>query len=241
MLIVSRILFVLQVSIHCGMMAGYGLLHLCFISFLIIVTLTSVNGVPTRFKCVTWNVNGVEKLRCKRFELNFLASFDIVLLQETFSGTNEDVLSIDGFIPHHQLGRPTTRRAKWGVSTFFRIDSFVGGVIRRIPSPVDWMVVSRWQHASDVGLIVINIYHAIYSDGYSARDTQAVLAFLHTLRNDFPADGLLLGGDLNVDRWRVADQRASGAIIPTSIRLVNNFPFLSSLIVPLTRVLIQTP
>jgi exonuclease III len=130
---------------------------------ILIVALT--DGVSPRFKCVTWNVNGVQKLRGDRSVLDFLGRFDIVLLQETYSGTNEDVLSLEGFIPHHQLARPSTRRAKWGVSTFFRINSFVGGVIRRIPSPVDWMAVSRWQHSSDVGLIVVNVYHAIYSEG----------------------------------------------------------------------------
>jgi exonuclease III len=189
------------------------------LAFLALV-ISKTGGSPPRFKCVTWNVNGVEKIRCDRNVLTFLAGFDIVLLQETYSATNEDVLSLAGFIPHHQLARPTTRRAVWGVTTFFRIDSFVGGIIRRIPSPVDWMIVSRWQHTSDVGLIVVNIYHAIHSDGFSQSDTQTALAFLVSLQNDFPADGFLMGGDLNVDRWRVEDQRSSGITIPTSIRLV---------------------
>jgi exonuclease III len=210
-------------------MAGITRPFLNILSILIFNLVITSAGPSPRFKCVTWNVNGVEKLRCKRHELNFLASFDVVLLQETYSGTNEDVLNLEGFIPHHQLGRLTTRRTQWGVSTFFRIDAFAGGVIRRIPSPVDWMVVSRWQHASDVGLIVANVYNAIHSDCYSPQDTQSVLAFLSSLRNDFPADGILLGGDLNVDRWRVAEQRNAGCVIPTATRLVNFTPYTSLL------------
>jgi exonuclease III len=193
-----------------------------FFKFLLLFTcvVRVVHGSPPRFKCVTWNVNGVEKLRCNGNVLTFLAGFDIVLLQETYSSTTEDVLCLKGFIPHHQLARPSTRRATWGVSTFFWIDSFVGGVIRRIASPVDWILVSRWQHSSDVGLIIVNVYHAIHSDGFSIHDSQAALAFLTSLQADFPADAILLGGDLNVDRWRVTDQRMSGLTIPTSTRLV---------------------
>jgi exonuclease III len=175
---------------------------------------------PPGFSCVSWNVNSFEKLRCARHELEILASFDIVLLQETYAGAPEDVLNLDGFIPHHQLARPTLRRAQWGVSTLSRIASFTGGVIRRIPSPVDWMVISRWRHETDLGLLVVNVYLPMHSDGFSPQDIQTALAFIASIRNDFPADGLILGGDLNVDRWRTAVQQNQNAVISTSTWLV---------------------
>jgi hypothetical protein len=130
----------------------------------------------------------------------FLAGFDVVFLQETFSGSLEDTLELDGFIPHHQLGRPTLRRYQWGLSTFLRINAFVGGIIRRLPCPVDWIVVSRWQRSTDVGLMLINVYLPVHSDGFSSHDSNAALAFIESLRVDFPGDSFLLGGDLNVDR-----------------------------------------
>jgi hypothetical protein len=154
-------------------------------------------------------------------ELNFLTSFDIVFLQETYLGTRDSVLDLDGYIPHHQLGRQTPRRYQWGVTTLMRIEAFAGSVICRIPSPVDWIVASRWRHESDIGLVMINIYHPVHSDGYSPQDSQTVLAFVNSLRIDFPGDGFVLGGDFNVDRWRVNEQQSAGLPIPTASRLVS--------------------
>jgi exonuclease III len=93
----------------------------CLYFLILLLGISTVFGAPPRFKCVTWNVNGVEKLKDDGNVLAFLGGFEIILLQETYSGSNEDVLHLNGFIPHHQLARPTTRRAVWGVSTFFRI------------------------------------------------------------------------------------------------------------------------
>jgi hypothetical protein len=168
-------------------------------------------------------VNGVEKLRASTKDIEFLSAFDIIFLQETYSGSFETVLDIAGYIPHHQLGRPTPRRVyhhQWGVSTLLRIEAFVGGVIRRIPSPVDWLVASRWCPGTDVGLLMINIYLPAHSEGFSLVESQSALGFIESLRSDFPADGLVLGGDLNVDHWRVSEQRTNGLVISSSTRLV---------------------
>ncbi len=160
-------------------------------------------GAPVSFKCVTWNVNGAEKLKTSENDRKFLAEFDVIFLQETFSGTPESVVDFDGFIPHHQLGRPTLRRFQWGLSTLMKITSFVGGSIRRIACPVDWMIVSRWQRSTDVGLMLINVYLPVHSDGFSDSDSSTALAFIDSLRVDFRGDNFLIGGDLNVDRYHM--------------------------------------
>jgi exonuclease III len=181
-----------------------------------------LSGAPHELKCVSWNVNGVAKLRCSIHEKKFLASFDVVFLQETYAGSFEDTLTLEGFIPHHQVGRPTTRRYQWGVSSYLRIDAFVGGIIRRLPTPMDWMVVSRWSQESDRGVVFVNIYLPVHSDGFGSNEVQSALAFLNSLRSDYPADGFILGGDFNVDRWRTSEQRSSGVTIPTTVRLVTS-------------------
>jgi exonuclease III len=186
--------------------------------FALFVCFSLVQCSPPVFKCVTWNVNGAEKLKSMSNELQFLATFDIIFLQETFSGSQETVFDLDGYIPHHQLGRQTLRRFQWGVSTLLRIESFTGGVICRIPSPVDWIVASRWRTETDIGLTMMNVYHPVHSDGFGAQESQTALAFFNTLRDDFPGDSFLVGGDLNVDRWRTNDQRAAGMIISTNTR-----------------------
>jgi exonuclease III len=200
-------------SVRSPSTTGFGLLLLFGVVYL-------SSAVPSSFKCVTWNVNGAAKLNTQDNERKFLAGFDVVFLQETYSGSSDAVFNLDGYIPHHQLGRPTLRRFQWGVSTLMRIEAFVGGVICRIPCPVDWMVVSRWRTESDLGLLLVNVYHPVHSDGFDVLESQTALAFLSTLRDDFPGDGFILGGDLNIDRWRIQEQRASGQTISTNTRLV---------------------
>ncbi len=171
---------------------------------LCLLGLAPILGAPASFKLVTWNVNGAEKLKTSESDRKFLADHDIIFLQETYSGTPESALDLDGFIPHHQLGRPTLRRFQWGLSTLMKITAFVGGSIRRIACPVDWMIVSRWQTPTDVGLIMLNVYLPVHSDGFSASDASTALAFIDSLRTDFSGDSFLLGGDINVDRWLIS-------------------------------------
>jgi hypothetical protein len=96
----------------------------------------------------------------------------------------------------------------------------VGGVLCRIPSPADWILVSRWKWESDVGLLVVNIYFPIHTKGIGPADVDTAVTFLGSLRSDFPADRLLIGGDLNVDPWRICEQRASGQDVPSRVRFV---------------------
>jgi exonuclease III len=169
---------------------------------------------PLSLRCLSWNVNGVAKLKLKQHEMHLMLSHDVVLLQETFCSTRESVLDLPGFIPHHQLGR----RHQWGLSSFMRIEAFTGGTLHRVPCPFDWMVVSRWRRESDLGLVIVNIYLPVHTDGFGRSDAEAALVFLGTLRSDFPTDGFIMGGDLNVDLWRVQEHRLSGRQIPTSTR-----------------------
>jgi hypothetical protein len=81
-----------------------------------------------------------------------------------------------------------------------RITSFMGGSIRRIPCPVDWIVVSRWQLSTDVGLMLINVYLPIHSKSFTSHDSNTTLAFIESLHLDFRGDSFLLGGDINIDR-----------------------------------------
>ncbi len=172
--------------------------------------------LATCLRGISWNVNGVSKLKLKNHELSFLASFDIVLLQETFSTTREETLELHGFIPHHQLGR----RHQWGLTSLLRINAFVGGTLHRVPCPFDWMIVSRWRRTLDIGLVIINVYVPVHTAGFGRTDAEAASEFIRTLLNDFPSDGVLIGGDLNVDRWRVIMQRQQGRPIATSTRFV---------------------
>ncbi len=175
----------------------------------------------TILKAVSWNINGVEKLHLYQHERDFLASFDVVLLQETFSLSLDAAHDIPGFIPHHQLGRYTTRRPQWGVSTLWRIDAIVGGTLLRVSCPFEWIVVSRWKMPTDIGLLVVNVYLPVHSEGFSKPEAENALGYLRTLRADFRTDFFILGGDLNVDPWKLQFKRANGLPISARSRLVH--------------------
>jgi exonuclease III len=181
-----------------------------------VMTLCIVQVSSLLLKGVSWNVNGVQKLKTSEHDLKFMGSFDVVMLQETFSATRDATLDLHGYIPHHQLGR----RHQWGLTSLFRIEAFVGGSLLRLPCPFDWMVISRWRMPTDLGLLFVNVYLPTHTDGFGRSDVNTALSFLHTLRGDFPNDGFILSGDLNVDTWRLTRQRSEGRIIPNSARFV---------------------
>jgi hypothetical protein len=90
----------------------------------------------------------------------------------------------------------------------------------RVHSPFEWLMISRWRTETNLGLIIINIYHPIHTSGFDHLESQSALDFIGALRSDFPGDAFIMGGDLNVDRWRVDDQRRAGLTITTVQRLV---------------------
>ncbi len=194
---------------------------------IVIVTSLIIQVTAIKLRRVSWNVNGVQKLKIANHDLKFLGSFDVIFLQETFSTTRDSTLDLHGFIPHHQLGR----RHQWGLSSLFRINGLTGGTLHRVPCPLDWLVVSRWRQETDLGCIFVNVYVPVHTDGFSRSDADAAIAFLRSIHDDFPSDGLVLGGDLNVDTWRVVSQREDGCPISSRTRSVElNIYYLSDYI-----------
>ncbi len=168
--------------------------------------------------CVTWNVNGVSKFNTLTPELRYLEQFDVIFAQETYTISPENGLELEGYIPYHVLARQTTRKPSWGLSTLVKIGAFVGGSLSPIPSPLDWLQVTRWKWPNDRGVLLINAYVAVHTAGFDINDVRAALSFLQCLRSDFPADKMILGGDLNVDIWRLRDQRHQGLPISQKTR-----------------------
>jgi hypothetical protein len=96
---------------------------------------------PWNLSVLTWNVNGAAKLRGYFPELRYLRSFDAILLQETFTVDVHASLDLDGYITFNVPARPTGGRPSWGLTSFFRITSFVGGHLRTVHSPCEWIQV----------------------------------------------------------------------------------------------------
>jgi hypothetical protein len=165
----------------------------------------------------------VSKFNTVTPELRYLERFDVIFAQETYTTSPENGFDLEGYIPYHVLARQTTRKPSWGLSTLVKISTFVGGTLSPIPSPLDWLQVTRWKWPNDRGVLLINAYVAVHTAGFDVNEVRAAVSFLQCLRSDFPADKAILGGDLNVDIWRLREHRLQGVSIPTKTRLAESF------------------
>jgi exonuclease III len=164
---------------------------------------------------VTWNVNGVRKFDYLPNEIAFLRSHDIVLLQETFTRDDAEFLELRDFSSHHARalpGQSEDRRNIWGLSSFFRVESFCDGYWEQLYSPMDWLICSRWKSPSNSGLIVLNAYIPLHTRGIKPDDVQMLLSTFEDLLSTFPGDSFVVAGDFNVDR----DKLCSSASRPSA-------------------------
>jgi exonuclease III len=149
----------------------------------------------------SWNVNGVRKFRHLPHEVSYLASHDIVLLQETFSREDGELFELRGFYSHHQraLPRPGGRNI-WGLSSFFKTTAFTDGFWLKIYSAADWLLISRWKSPGRAaGIMVINVYIPIHTSGFASHDVSLLRTTTGDLLTQFPGDIFILGGDFNLD------------------------------------------
>ncbi len=160
-------------------------------------------------KAVSWNLNGARKFRNLFPERQYLESFDIVLLQETFSTDETAVYELDSFISFHSLARFTGGRPQWGMTSLVKIPSIIGGRLYPLPVPSEWMLACRWVRPSGLGVVIVNIYIPVHSkkSGVSTHDIKQLSTFFRDLISSFPGDTIICGGDFNVDRWRLPDPR----------------------------------
>jgi exonuclease III len=80
----------------------------------------------------SWNVNSAAKIRNDPKALSHFLECDVIFLQETLHTRKEDCLTLRGFVGHHNLAIPTNRRPSRGVSSFFRIETFVDGSVSQV-------------------------------------------------------------------------------------------------------------
>jgi exonuclease III len=133
--------------------------------FLVLVGILAVAtaGNTRDIRVITWNINGVRKLSYLPSVTNYLGKHDVVLLQETFSYEDKDLLELRGFLGHHARAIPGDRRNLWGLSTLFRTRTFADGFLEKVFSPCDWVLVSRWRQPGLPGLTIVNIYAQLHS------------------------------------------------------------------------------
>jgi exonuclease III len=88
-------------------------------------------AVRRQLSGITWNVNGVAKIRLSEPSIELLREVDFVFVQETYSRSEQECLAIDGFTGHHSFSAASFRKPRWGVSSLFKIETFALGSITR--------------------------------------------------------------------------------------------------------------
>jgi hypothetical protein len=78
--------------------------------------------------------------------------------------------------------------------------------------------VVRWSPPRSPGVIFANVYVPAFTAGVSVSEIRLLEQLFGDLRNDFPGDTIFLGGDFNVDRWRIVEARNLGLPIRSQVR-----------------------
>jgi hypothetical protein len=81
---------------------------------------------------ITWNVNSVAKIRTDVRAVAQISRCDVIFLQETLSCNPDSCLLLPGFVGQHSLAIPTNRCPSRGLSSFFRIETFVDGALSQV-------------------------------------------------------------------------------------------------------------
>ncbi len=120
------------------------------------------------FRGVTWNLNGTRKFLVNTAALAFLASFAVILLQETFEVSGappRDTLVLDGFIPREKYATRGPRgRGSGGLKTLLNGRVFGHGLISEVTTLFENLLVVRWSSDQNQGILFVNVYVPRHSD-----------------------------------------------------------------------------
>jgi exonuclease III len=138
------------------------------------------------FSVSSWNVNGARKL--KPFFQNQNRAFvqtDVFMLQETWIADESEQLVLCDFIAFHEAAVPANGRNVMGLSSFFRLTTFSGGTMEQLQSPLPWVLAVRWLPSNGKGVIFVNIYAAIHTQGVLQSDVDELCDFFDNIQESF--------------------------------------------------------
>ncbi len=174
------------------------------LSFLLLLACASAAPDEREFSVVTWNVNGARKFNHLPSDVAFLREHDVILLQETFTRSDSELLELRGYQSHHARALPSPiGRNKWGLLSFFRVGCFSDGYWEQLFSPVDWLICSRWKSPTGASMTIVNVYIPMHTNGVKAEDVLMLHSTFEDLITTFPGDGFIVAGDFNVDRVKL--------------------------------------
>ena len=77
-------------------------------------------------------------------------------------------------------------------------------------SACDWILISRWDRENSTGIIFLNIYVPSHTRGFTAGEVLLLKFSFEDLIRRFPGDKFIFGGDFNLDRGRLDEERYRG-------------------------------
>ncbi len=126
----------------------------------------------------------------------------MLCLQETWAASDVEQLSITNYVGFHAEAMPSHGHPVAGLSTYFKMETFVHGRLVKLLSPVFWALIVRWTGDDNRGLIVVNVYAAMHTQGVQPSDFELLFEAIDDLRASNGADDIIILGDLNSDRFR---------------------------------------
>jgi exonuclease III len=108
------------------------MLRLFLVLFVLGCTQDIAYGTRRFLVGISWNVNGIAKIRLSEASLAPIREADFVFLQETYSRSEPNCLRLEGFTGHHALSAASSTKPRWGLSTLFKIETFAFGSITRL-------------------------------------------------------------------------------------------------------------
>ncbi len=142
------------------------------------------------FKVVTWNLCGLSKLVRWPSTFEWLAKFDIALIQESLQTTStfhfNDVTRFD--VPAVASGG----RARGGLVILLR-NSVFGACRLRVVLQDDTLLGLEICSASS-SFLVVNVYAPIHTPGYSAEVLRSIRSNLEALLTQFPTTPIIVAG-----------------------------------------------
>lgn len=148
---------------------------------------------------ISWNVNGSRNISDVPFARSYVLSHDLVFLQETFEVPSGRSFRPPGFLYFANEATATGGRPSGGLSILIRSACVGNGSLTRIISPTTWILALRWVEPGKNPTILINVYVARFTSGFTSDSVDMFRDFFTEVRCSYPGDSLLIAGDWNAD------------------------------------------
>ena len=163
----------------------------------------SYNGAIETLKVVSWNIEGLAARIVEPGFLDYLSTFDICFLQETFTGPDFDFdCKFENYLVFHCPAIKLSRQGRRSGGVLVLVKNALAKYVSRIPCNHDNMVIIRLMQVTCKDIVMISAYiPPADSPYYNDRSVKNNLLLLEDVlvktQDEFPMAALVILGDLN--------------------------------------------